>query len=260
MPKQKVMVTPEMNELILINENIINSLTTQKARSIETLEKYKKSVEDEARRPANKFMDWTRFVVPFMDRVVDLQVIDHDIITRYEEYVKKIIKENEKSIESMQKVQQISDDFERVLDILLMLEERFRETQEAMASEIETLRDRGVRYYSFLPKSFKQKYDGGCKTCGAKLKPDKGDGEEECRHCLQINAKKKEELKKQSEIFWKTEVKRIKKTPQERRAEIAGKLMEDGGKTIRRHMKRYSDMDFTSKEPEENNEPVSEKD
>jgi len=86
--------TPELKDIIVINHSIINNLKIQKVRLDMSFDKYKNSVDAEALRPSNRFLDWTKIVVPYQEMVTNTKVTDFELIKAYENYVNQLIKYN----------------------------------------------------------------------------------------------------------------------------------------------------------------------
>lgn len=248
MAKEKYYVTPEMREAILINENIIRSLKAQKARSIKLLSKYEKEVRSESERPANRLMNWTRYISPYIERVIDLQIINHDLIQQYQSYVKESIKENETLLVDRNQLDGLSQDVDRFLEVILDLEKRYKESKDEATKELNILRLRVLEYNAELPLSFRKTLKGGCRVCDAKLDYKAGDGHEECRHCSEIpKAIKKAHIEKRKALI-KEQIKDHLPTDKELQAMRVQEIMKDKPTVIRNYDKTYKDKSVLSPE------------
>jgi hypothetical protein len=85
-------VTPELKDILIINQSIINNLKVQKARLDMSYDKYRNSIESEAKRPSNRFLDWTKILVPYQEMIMNSKVTDLELIKAYDGFVNQLIK------------------------------------------------------------------------------------------------------------------------------------------------------------------------
>jgi hypothetical protein len=83
--------TPELRDILIINQTIINNLITQKGRLDTSFDKFKKLIEAEASRPANRFCEWTKTFVPYQESVMNAKVTDYELIKAFQNFTKQLI-------------------------------------------------------------------------------------------------------------------------------------------------------------------------
>jgi hypothetical protein len=125
MAEGKIVVPDKAREKIILHENILNSYKSQKARGMTLLNKYKVIVEEEAKQPSNSFMHWTRYVDPFIDHVINNQLINDQIIGEYQGYVKDLINNLQDASNSDDRNDTLNESFELTCQHLLELEKKY---------------------------------------------------------------------------------------------------------------------------------------
>lgn len=212
-------------DTLLIYQNILKGLETQKARNDDVLEKFMDEVEEEMRIPSNRFMDWVKIVKPLMEQIMTSKVMDHDIIERYKDYVDDIIKHNQEFNMLKEEQEETQYKIDKVLDSLFKLEKKFIDAKRNHKEEMNRKQTKLVRTYQLTRKEHFETEEGCCIFCGGLILKDEG----ECKDCDGIDEEYKQEIRrdnkrKQQEAL---EIKEKEDLEIRKKAKDANKMLEE---------------------------------
>lgn len=185
-------VSRSLNDLIKVHQEIIRIHTTQKARNDAVLKKYQQMVKIEVDRPANRFLEWTNIIIPFVESMITAKSTDFELMKAYKNFLKEVLEYEHQQIISEHDVQRSEENFEIAVSTVLKLENKLIEIKHAAQETVTRLRLEAVERYQSLPLDIQFNDDEHCWLCGAELEPTDYDNEGECIDCTHIPAKLKE--------------------------------------------------------------------
>jgi len=170
-------------ETLMIHQEILSGLKTQKARNDEVLEKGLGQVEEEIDIPSNHFMKWVYIIRPFFDIVKSSKVMDYEIIKRYQAFVKDLVAHNKEFVNIIEEIEKMRYDMDFIIDVVFRLEKKLIQSKKINYDKISKKQARIIKMYKLLPEKFKEDSEAYCVYCGAKIKGERLGVNLDCYDC-----------------------------------------------------------------------------
>lgn len=192
-----IKIRQELNAIISMHEKIINALKTQKVRQDQLSQKYEDNITEEMDLPANRFLNWTRMVQPYVDSIISGKIMDVQLLKQYERFIKELVRYEGEFIINEQDIVDLEYNYDSVVDIVLKLETKILEIRRAYNDELTRAKVAAIKIYQSIPYD-KKPLSGHCVYCGIGLEPKLGDGKDECAVCNSLPDEIKPFLAKES--------------------------------------------------------------
>jgi hypothetical protein len=180
-----IKIRKDFNAIIALHQRVIQALKAQKVRQDQMLEKYGDVVQKELEIPSNKFMEWSKVVRPYLDSVISSKLMDFELISQYEKFIKEIVGYEANFVLTEGEIDELEYGFDMAVENSLKLEKKFIDHRKAMGNEIVRARLRAIELYQGLPDEERDK-EGVCAFCGVVLDAADGDGVNECYGCQHL--------------------------------------------------------------------------
>lgn len=195
--------TKELKDTLLIHSNIIEGLSNQKARTDDLLDKYMEYVEEETEIPSNRFMDWTKSVMPLVEQIKSSKLMDYEIIKRYEAFVSALIEHDNDFNITREEIEYMKDNADFLINVVLNLERKIKNKNNEYTQLITDRQLLLIRTYLSIPDEMKRDDDKGCIYCGVTLDENILNEKDNCEFCELVNEEDRPIIEK-----------RIKKLPE----------------------------------------------
>lgn len=192
-----IQIRQELATIISMHEAILNSLKTQKVRQDQLLDKYEKDIEEEMSLPANRFLNWSRMVQPYVDSVISGKIMEGQLLKRYHKFVEQIVRYESDYILSEQDIVDLEYNYDSLIDVILKLETKMIQVRDTYRDELTRAKVSAINIYQRTPFD-KRPLTGVCAYCGIKIDYKLGDSAEECSICDSLPDAVKPFLRKES--------------------------------------------------------------
>ena len=184
--------------MLVINNTIIQNLQTQKARSDKLMDKYKNLVIEQAELPSNVFMEWTKYINPFLDAIISSKLTDHQLIERYEKFIKELIEFEQQQLVLESQVVKYRRNFDFLLSKILNVEKKYSDLNKNASENILRLRVEMIAVYQQLPEKDRKVEPETCIFCGKEAGEEEDGTDYQCEDCIHVPDEYKETYAKKS--------------------------------------------------------------